>query len=507
MPRTQAPKAQRTSSDTVLEQFGNMSIPHSILQRIPYQVAIDYFVLPYAVDDAGRIEALMAYPSDPEHRQCIQMHAGAPVRGKSIDRDALLTLIAKHYNAASASRRDAPGVSRSQSAGRLAYDATASTVTVVDDMIHEAIRLRSSDIHLEPFEREMQVRFRVDGVLQEMMSIPKPRVPEATSRIKIMAGMDITEKRRAQDGKIRLNEQGMDVDIRVSTLPTDFGEKIVLRILDKSSFDYNLETIGMDPRRLASFKRAVQLPNGIVLLTGPTGSGKSTTLYSVINYLKKPGINICTVEDPIEYNIANVNQTPVNQLTGMTFANSLRTLLRQDPDIIMVGEMRDHETCEIAVRASLTGHLVLSTLHTNDAPSAITRLIDMDIEPYLVASSVTMIVAQRLVRKNCEHCTCEEDVPDSVKKTVGLPPETPVYKGLGCSACGHTGYRGRTGIFEVLPISDTIRSLIKEKAYASEIRNQAITEGLVSLRDNALLKLREGLTSLEEILREVSFIS
>jgi type IV pilus assembly protein PilB len=322
-----------------------------------------------------------------------------------------------------------------------------------------------------------------------------------------MAGMDIAEKRRPQDGRIRISEKGKDVDVRVSSLPTDFGEKIVLRLLDKSGYDFSLESIGMEPRRMVMFKKAVQMPNGIVLLTGPTGSGKTNTLYGIMNYLKKPGVNISTVEDPIEYNILGVNQTQVNLLTGMTFANSLRTLLRQDPDIIMVGEMRDQETAEIAVRASLTGHLVLSTLHTNDAPSAVTRLVDMGLEPYLVASSVTMIVAQRLVRKICEHCKCEDTVPEQIKESIGLPAEAKVYKGLGCSACGRTGYKGRTGVFEVLPISEPIRKLIKEKSYASELRNQALQEGLVSLRDNALLKLREGITSLEEVLREISVLT
>jgi type IV pilus assembly protein PilB len=297
------------------------------------------------------------------------------------------------------------------------------------------------------------------------------------------------------------------VDIRVSTLPTDFGEKVVLRLLDKSAFDYRLEALGMDPARLAMFKRAIEQPNGIVLLTGPTGSGKTTTLYAALNYIKNPSINISTVEDPIEYNIPGVNQTQVSQATGMTFANSLRTLLRQDPDVIMVGEMRDRETAEIAIRASLTGHLVLSTLHTNDAASAATRLLDMGVEPYLVSSSLTMIIAQRLVRKICTHCKCETVVSDDIVKTFGLHKELKLYKGLGCSACGYTGYRGRTGLYEVLPISDNLRALINNRTYASEIRNAATSEGLVLLRDHALSRLTDGITSAEEVLREISVLS
>jgi type IV pilus assembly protein PilB len=249
------------------------------------------------------------------------------------------------------------------------------------------------------------------------------------------------------------------------------------------------------------------MPNGIVLLTGPTGSGKTTTLYGILSFLHNPGVNISTVEDPIEYNITGVNQTQVNVTTGMTFAHSLRTLLRQDPDIIMVGEMRDQETAEIAIRASLTGHLVLSTLHTNDSSSAITRLIDMGIEPYLVSSSVTLIVAQRLVRRICSHCKCENNsVTDEVRKSLGLPDSTVIYKGLGCSMCGYTGYKGRTGLFEVLPISDSVRQLINKKAYATEIRELAISEGMTVLRDNALRLLVDGITSIEEVQREVSVL-
>jgi type IV pilus assembly protein PilB len=486
-----------------------MVIPNSILSFIPYALAAEYFVIPTGVDEKGRIEALMAYPSDHQTLQRIQLYTGKLIKPTAISKEEILQIIAKHYGAITESSKNVPTPLKEdlKTSCRLSYNKTNTTTVLVDDILHEAIRLRTSDIHLEPFEREMCVRFRIDGVLQEMMAIPRERVPEVTSRIKIMAGMDIAEKRRAQDGRIRINNQQHDVDIRVSTLPTDFGEKVVLRLLDKSSFNFNLETIGMDQKQLSLFRRAIQMPNGIVLITGPTGSGKSTSLYGVINYLKKPGLNISTIEDPIEYNITGVNQTQVNTLTGVTFASSLRTLLRQDPDIIMVGEMRDQETGEIAVRSSLTGHLVLSTLHTNDAPSAITRLVDMGIEPYLVASSLTMIVAQRLVRKICEHCSCEEQVPENIRQSIGLASETPVFKGLGCSACGFTGYKGRTGIFEVLPISEPIRALIKEKAYASEIRSQAITEGLVSLRDHALNKLQQGITSLEEVMREVSVLS
>ena len=361
------------------------SIPRSVLALIPYQVAIEYFVLPVGIDDCGRIHVLMAYPGDSRTLQAVQIVAGRTVRPRSCAKEQLLKRIAGAYGVGDAAPALDDGHSSAEagdqrsghhsSAGlhHLSYNKTNSAITIVDDVLHEAIRLRASDIHLEPFEREMGIRFRVDGVLQQMMTVPAERITQIASRVKIMSGMDIAERRRAQDGRIRITEQGKDVDIRVSSLPTDFGEKIVLRLLDKSAYNFTLQSIGMDESRLALFRKAVQMPNGIVLLTGPTGSGKTTTLYSVINYLKKPGINFSTVEDPIEYNMAGVNQTQVNTATGMTFANSLRTLLRQDPDVIMVGEMRDQETAEIAVRSSLTGHLVLSTLHTNDSPAAIDR--------------------------------------------------------------------------------------------------------------------------------------
>ena len=498
-----------TTEKNSIESFEGLSIPHSILSVIPYNLAIEYFVLPYGIDEHGRIQALMAYPGDAETLQHVQLHTGVCIRPVEVPKDALLPLITKHYGALASvatekkNQEDAPASSRK----RLAFNETSSTITVVNDVIHEAIRLRASDIHLEPFEREMLVRFRIDGVLQEMMTVPKDRILEITSRLKILSRLNIAEKRRSQDGRIRINENNRNVDIRVSTMPTDFGEKIVLRLLDKNAADYSIDSIGMDAARLQLFKKAVGMPNGIVLLTGPTGSGKTTTLYGVINYIKKPGLNISTIEDPIEYNITGVNQTQVNQHTGMTFAFSLRTLLRQDPDIIMVGEMRDQETAEIAIRASLTGHLVLSTLHTNDAPSAVTRLVDMGIEPYLVSSSLTMIVAQRLVRKICKQCKCEDSVPAETRKSIGLPEGAIVYKGVGCSSCGYTGYKGRIGIFEVMPITETIRQLINKKASIADIRNQALSEGLIVLRDDALSKLVDGMTTIEEISRETAVIS
>lgn len=482
-----------------------ITISHTVLSLVSFQIAQLYCAIPSGFDNKGRLEVLMATADDCLVIQILQMHTGMTIRPRQMDKEVIKKLISDHYG----DRNNAKNVTSKQQEKinkKLTFNPEETTVVIVNDIIHEAIRLRASDIHLEPFELEMAVRFRIDGVLQEITTIPKNRIAEVISRVKILSRMDIAEKRRSQDGRIRISEDGREVDIRASTLPTDFGEKMVLRLLDKSSFDYSIDSIGMEPNRLSLFKKTVQQPNGIVLLTGPTGSGKTTTLYGIINFIRKPGINISTVEDPIEYNITGVNQTQVNPSIGMTFAHSLRTLLRQDPDVIMVGEMRDQETAEISIRASLTGHLVLSTLHTNDAPSATSRLIDMGIEPYLVSSSVTMIVAQRLVRKICSHCKCEITVSEDIKRSLGLSADIPLYKGVGCSACGYTGYKGRTGIFEVLPVSDQIRSMINRKAYAAEIRAAALDEGMITLREHALSKLTDGQTTLEEVLREVAVV-
>jgi type IV pilus assembly protein PilB len=502
--KTTAVLIPSAKNDEIPANNGDISISHTVLSLMSQQVAQMYSAIPCAFDSKGRLEVLMTCVEDYQSIQILQMYTGKIIRPRLIHKDEIKKLIIDHYG--SRLEDNYPTNEQKKVERRLTFNPAETTVVIVNDIIHEAIRLRASDIHLEPFELEMAIRFRVDGVLQEITTIPKNRIAEVISRIKILSRMDIAEKRRSQDGRIRINEDGRNVDIRASTLPTDFGEKMVLRLLDKSSFDYSIDSIGLEPNRLALFKKAVQQPNGIVLLTGPTGSGKTTTLYGIINYIRRPGINISTVEDPIEYNITSVNQTQVNPVTGMTFAHSLRTLLRQDPDVIMVGEMRDQETAEISIRASLTGHLVLSTLHTNDAPSAASRLIDMGIEPYLVSSSVTMFVAQRLVRKICSHCKCEANVSIEIKKSFGLSADIPLFKGLGCSACGYTGYKGRTGIFEILPVSDHIRSLINRKAYAAEIRTAALDEGMVTLREHALSKLTDGLTTIEEVLREVAVV-
>ena len=384
----------------------------------------------------------------------------------------------------------------------------APIVRLVNNLISQAIVVGASDIHLEPFDKEFKVRYRLDGMLTEMEPIPVEKKAAVISRIKIMAELDIAERRRPQDGRIRVEGENRVIDIRVSTLPTDFGEKVVLRILDKAQLKLDLENLGFDRRGLGLFREKIKLPYGMILVTGPTGSGKTTTLYAALNYIKNPNINILTIEDPIEYNLEGINQSQVKTEIGFTFANALRSFLRQDPNVIMVGEIRDYETVEIAIRASLTGHLVLSTLHTNDAATAITRLLDMGAEPFLVSSSVTLVLAQRLVRKICSKCKQTYQPADFILEKLGLDSEElkdmVFYKGFGCSFCSQTGYAGRIAVFETMSVTPQIAEMIDRKATSSEIKKEARVEGMLTLREDAINKMKKGITSAEEVLRETS---
>jgi type IV pilus assembly protein PilB len=383
-----------------------------------------------------------------------------------------------------------------------------SVVALVNQIITNAIDSHASDIHIEAYEQHFRVRYRLDGVLQEVLQPPLERKAAIISRLKIMADLDIAEKRRPQDGRIRVKRGNKVIDIRVSTLPTDFGEKVVLRILDKSQLNLDLEKLGFDDEALRAFKQAIGSPHGMILVTGPTGSGKTTTLYATLNYLNSPELNILTIEDPIEYNLDGINQSQVKSDIGYTFATALRSFLRQDPDIIMVGEIRDQETAEIAVRAALTGHLVLSTLHTNGAPSALTRLLDMGLEPFLISSSVKIVIAQRLVRKICDHCkTANQPTSDIQPQTsdssTSDPPTLDIgLRTLDCTKCKGTGYSGRIAIFEVMPISPSLAELINRRATAHEIKELAIKEGMRTLRQSAMVKLQQGVTTMTEVLRE-----
>ena len=376
----------------------------------------------------------------------------------------------------------------------------APVVKLVNTILGQAVDNSASDVHIEPFENETRVRYRIDGVLFDMLTFPKHLHPPVSSRIKIMSGMDIAEKRHPQDGRILLRVAGRRIDIRVSSLPAIYGEKLVMRLLDQATAMVGLERLGLDPDERTTLDKVIEVPYGIILVTGPTGSGKSTTLYSVIQNLNSYEVNITTVEDPVEYTIAGVNQVQINERAGLTFDTVLRSILRQDPDIILVGEMRDTETAQLAVRAALTGHLVLSTLHTNDAPSSIVRMIDMGIPPFLVSSSVVAVMAQRLVRKLCPHCKVPYELPLDVAESLGLDGFTTVYKPVGCDECRGTGYRGRTAIFEIMPMSEELRRAVMTGATSDDLRTMAISQGMRTLRVSGAKKVTDGITSADEVL-------
>jgi len=385
-------------------------------------------------------------------------------------------------------------------------DDDAPIIRYVNAIIFKASSERASDVHIEPYEEKLKVRFRVDGVLYDVSSEDKAFQAAIISRVKVMSGLNIAEKRLPQDGRIGLKIAGKEVDIRVSTVPTQFGERIVMRLLDKGASVLDVELLGIEPRNLELLKRLLQKPNGIVLVTGPTGSGKTTTLYSCLTHINKPDLNILTVEDPIEYQLDGIGQMQVNPKIDFTFASGLRAILRQDPDVVMVGEIRDQETAEIAIQASLTGHLVLSTLHTNDSAGAVTRLVDMGVEPFLVSSSLLAVVAQRLVRKLCVQCRVPYEISDEELRELSLYPEEitgrRAYRpGNGsCPGCQGTGYTGRVGIHELLMIDDEVRSHILQRLDSNSIKNAAVKRGFVTLRADGGRKVLSGVTSVEEVL-------
>jgi len=379
----------------------------------------------------------------------------------------------------------------------------APIIKMVNHILFQAVKQDASDIHIEPLEKELSVRYRIDGVLHPAFSPPKRIQAALVSRIKIMANLNIAEKRKPQDGRIQIKVAGKEIDIRVSVLPTIFGEKIVMRLLDKSRGFIPIEELGFSTRDYNIVLHSISLPNGILMVTGPTGSGKTTTLYAILNRLNKPEVSIVTVEDPVEYQMNGIAQVQVNEKAGVTFASALRSILRQDPDIIMVGETRDQETAQIAIQASLTGHLVLTTLHTNNAPASITRLLDMGTEPFLIASSVTCIMAQRLVRKLCPKCKKAYKPDTAMLKSIGLTikeaQKITFYKAVGCPECTN-GYKGRLPIFEVMPMTPEIARLTIEKADANKIRQAAIKEGMTLLLQDGIEKIKEGLTTIDEVL-------
>ncbi|NLI11369.1 MAG: Flp pilus assembly complex ATPase component TadA [Peptococcaceae bacterium] len=378
----------------------------------------------------------------------------------------------------------------------------APVIRLVNSIITRAISEEASDIHIEPFVRGIRIRYRVDGLLREVMKLPRKMIFAIVSRIKVMSNLDIAERRMPQDGRIPLKLTGHDLDLRISTMPTIYGEKVVIRILYKESIkNYTLEKLGFSEHNLERFSAFIKSSYGMLLVTGPTGSGKTTTLYTALNSINTVNQNIITVEDPVEYMLDGVNQAQVNVKAGITFAGYLRSILRQDPDIIMIGEIRDHETAEIAVQAAITGHLLLSTLHTNDAPGAVTRLIDMGVAPFMVASSLLGVVAQRLVRRICENCKQECLPEESEIAFAGLPAGTVLYSGAGCEKCNFTGYRGRIAIYEVMTMTPSLKSIVLNSATTEELREAAVSGGMITLKEDGIKKALSGLTTIKEIIR------
>lgn len=486
---------------------------HSV-ELIPPEVATKFQVVP--VSREGRVLTVaMANPDNIFALDDIKFITGLDVRPVVATETAIKRAIDRFYDSADSLAEvmrdmedDFEIVEDLEDDTALAevQSEDAPVVKLVNSLIADAVNKGASDIHIEPFEKKLRVRYRIDGILHEMMSPPFKMKGAVTSRLKIMAELDIAEKRVPQDGRIKIRIGSKKIDLRVSTLPTIFGEKVVMRILDKSNLQIDLTKLGFDPGALDRFLSAIESPYGMVLVTGPTGSGKTTTLYSALNRINLPEHNIMTAEDPVEYNLEGINQVNVHEEIGLTFASSLKAFLRQDPNIVMVGEIRDLETASIAVKAALTGHLVLSTVHTNDAPSTVNRLIDMGIEPFLVSSSTNLILAQRLIRKLCLKCKNKIEIHSEAMRELGIPAEQPfdIFEPVGCPSCSGTGYSGRIALYEVMPVSEEIRQMILDRSSIAEIKEQAIGEGMMTLRVDGIKKLKDGITSLAEVLKETA---
>lgn len=489
--------------------FGEKSPEPSAIASLPRDIAAKHTLMPVEIRD-DVLTIAMADPQDILAIDHVRIATGLRVRTAIATKDDILEAIRMHYRMAERDESifaDADELSADELGGLAGSDADAPAVKLVNYMIQKAVSDRASDIHVEPQENDLRVRFRVDGVLIEAMPpIPKAVQASVVSRFKIMADMDIAESRRPQDGHCAVTVEGHRLDLRVSTLPTVYGERIVLRILRKDSILMKLADLGFRPETLERFQASFTKPYGAVLVTGPTGSGKSTSLYAAVNTLNQPGRHILTVEDPVEYRLPGVNQCQVNPRGGLTFARALRSFLRCSPDVILVGEIRDEETAKIAIESALTGHLVLSTLHTNDSASAVTRLVEMGVEPFLVASAVDCVLAQRLARRLCPECKEAWKPKRSALIEVGYDADnlpSTVYRAVGCRRCGGTGYQGRLGVHEVLLVTEKIRTLCVSGASAEDIRREAIAQGMTTLRQDGLEKVRAGSTSIEEIMRVI----
>jgi type IV pilus assembly protein PilB len=496
--------------------LSRFEVDPKILKLIPPDIATKHTVLPLKRE--GR--TLTVAIADPNNVTAIEdikfitrcdifpVIAGEYTLRNAIDRyyqqsDAQLQSLLKSVEAAEDLEVVEEHTDEDVKAQDLADD--APVVKLINGLLTDAVKRGASDIHIEPFEHEMRVRYRVDGALHEVMKPPVKMRAALTSRVKIMAQLNIAERRVPQDGRIKLKMGARVIDFRVSTLPVLFGEKIVLRILDKGNLTLDLKTFGFEPKSEADLLKAILNPYGMVLVTGPTGSGKTTTLYSALSRINQIDVNIMTAEDPVEYNLMGINQVLVRNEVGMTFAAALKAFLRQDPNIIMVGEIRDLETGSIAIKAALTGHLVLSTLHTNDAPSTVTRMVDMGIEPFNVASAVNLIVAQRLVRRICAGCKQEHQYTDEEMHAFGIDRKVgPFFKGQGCDTCAGTGYKGRQGLYEVMACSSPLRRGILKGASTEELREIAVSEGMLTLRMDGMVKVKKGVTTLDEVIKETA---
>ena len=518
--------------DCLSQQYGvpsinlrHFEIDESIIRLIPSDVARKYQFIPVSKTGAT-LTVAMADPTNVFAMDDITFITGYRVEPVVASEEALREAIDKYYGTthalelkkvmddlSSVEEASLEVLEEDEDLDVADLEASADeapVVRLVNLILTDAIKRGASDIHVEPYEKTYRVRFRIDGVLYEIMNPPMRLKESIASRLKILSKLDIAEKRLPQDGRIKLKMKLAgklkELDYRVSTLPTLHGEKIVMRLLDKDNLMLDMTKLGFEKSSLKRFEEAIFQPYGMVLVTGPTGSGKTNTLYSSLTRINTPEVNIMTAEDPVEFQLPGVNQCQMKESIGLNFAAALRSFLRQDPNIILVGEIRDFETAEIAIKAALTGHLVLSTLHTNDAPSTITRLMNMGIEPFLVATSVNLVVAQRLIRRICQQCKQEEDVPVQALLNIGFSeaeaPNIKLYKGRGCDACNQRGYKGRIALYEVMSISDDVRELILSGATAIELRQKALEEGMITLRQSGLQKIRDGITTIEEVVRE-----
>jgi type IV pilus assembly protein PilB len=493
--------------------LSDFPVDGSALARIPGSVCRQHMAIPIGFED-GRIVVAMADPANVFAADDIRTISGYEVLPAVATRADVVAAIDRYYRADSdlddltTALEDADEATGDDLAGLKEVVEDAPIVKFVNLLITQAIQDRASDIHLEPTEQDLRVRYRIDGVLHEVMRSPKSIQSGVISRLKIMADINIAERRIPQDGRLSVSAHGKKVDLRVATLPTVWGEKVVMRILDNSTARLDLSDLGFTQNNYERYSESFGKPYGMILVTGPTGSGKSTTLYATLNILNRPEVNIITVEDPVEYRLPGISQVQTNTKAGLTFASSLRSILRSDPDIVLIGEIRDHETAQIAVEAALTGHLVLSTLHTNNAPSAITRLTEMGIEPFLVGSAVDAVLAQRLARRLCMKCkeayTPTEETLTAAKVNWDLSTGIPtLYRPVGCPSCSNTGYKGRMALHEVMMVNEEIERLAVEHAPATEISAAALRSGMVTLRNDGMTKVLNGVTSIDEILRVV----